>query len=83
MPVFALNNKVAIVTGGGSGIVRAAALAFANSGAKVVVADIDTDGGKATTGAIEDAGGHALFVKADVSQATDVACSHQMPVYRE
>ena len=67
-----LNNKTAIVTGGGSGIGRAAALAFANSGAKVVVADIDTEGGKATTSAIADAGGHALFIRADVSQADDV-----------
>lgn len=67
-----LKDKVAIVTGGGSGIGRAAALAFANSGAKVAVADIDTEGGKATAGAIEDTGGHAIFVKADVSQATDV-----------
>ena len=67
-----LKNKVALVTGGGSGIGRAAALAFANNGAKVVVADIDTEGGKKTMDAIADAGGHAIFVKADVSRATDV-----------
>lgn len=67
-----LKNKAALVTGGGSGIGRAAALAFANSGAKVVVADIDIEGGKATTSAIEDAGGQALFIQADVSQTADV-----------
>jgi NAD(P)-dependent dehydrogenase (short-subunit alcohol dehydrogenase family) len=67
-----LENKVAIVTGGGSGIGRSAALAFANSGAKVVVADIEPQGGNATTAAIIDAGGQAIFIKADVSQATDV-----------
>ena len=67
-----LKDKVAIVTGAGSGIGRAAALAFANSGAKVVVADINTEGGNATTDAILGAGGHATFVKADVSRASDV-----------
>ena len=46
-----LKNKVFIVTGGGTGIGRSAALAFANSGAKVVVADIEAQGGKATTAA--------------------------------
>jgi NAD(P)-dependent dehydrogenase (short-subunit alcohol dehydrogenase family) len=67
-----LNNKVAIVTGGGSGIGRATARAFANSGARVVVADIDTEGGNATTNAIVEAGGEAIFAQVDVSQAPDV-----------
>ena len=68
----ALDGKVALVTGGGSGIGQASALALARAGARVVVSDIDVDGGKATIGAIESAGGHAIFVKADVSQRIDV-----------
>lgn len=67
-----LNDKVAMVTGGGSGIGRAAALAFADAGATVVVADIDVEGGNKTIDAIERAGGHSVFFQADVSQASDV-----------
>lgn len=67
-----LEGKVALVTGGGSGIGRASALALASNGARVVVSDIDTDSGQATVSAIEAASGEAIFVRADVSQATDV-----------
>jgi len=67
-----LDGKVALVTGGGSGIGKASALALAREGAKVVVCDISVEGGQATVGAIEGAGGHAIFVKADVSRRTDV-----------
>jgi len=67
-----LDGKVALVTGGGSGIGKASALALARAGAKVVVSDIDVDSGQATVGAIESAGGHAIFVRADVSLRTDV-----------
>lgn len=67
-----LEGKVALVTGGGSGIGRASALALATNGARVVVSDIDTDSGQATVSAIEAASGEAIFVRADVSQATDV-----------
>jgi len=62
-----LEGKVALVTGAGSGIGRAAALAFAREGAKVVVADVVAEGGKETVGLIEQAGGKALFVEGDVS----------------
>jgi NAD(P)-dependent dehydrogenase (short-subunit alcohol dehydrogenase family) len=61
------------VTGGGSGIGRASALAFAREGAKVVVADVDVAGGQETVRLIEAAEGTALFVRADVSQAAEVA----------
>jgi NAD(P)-dependent dehydrogenase (short-subunit alcohol dehydrogenase family) len=67
-----LQGKVALVTGAASGIGRAAALAFAREGAKVVVADIVPQGGNETVQMIKEAGGEATFVKADVSRAQDV-----------
>ncbi len=67
-----LENKVAIITGAGSGIGRATALAFAKEGAKIVVADISEEGGKETVKEIENQGGEAIFVKTDVSKAEDI-----------
>ena len=67
-----VNGKTALVTGAGSGIGRAAALALANGGANVVVADVDIDGGRETVALIEAAGGRATFAHADVSRAADV-----------
>lgn len=64
-------DKVAIVTGAGSGIGRAVAVRLAQEGAAVVVADVTDDGGKETTLQIEDAGGRALFLHADVSVEQD------------
>ena len=68
-----LNGKVALVTGGGSGIGRATAIAFARDGAKVTVADIAVDGGLETVRLINDSGGEALFVECEVSRAAEVA----------
>jgi NAD(P)-dependent dehydrogenase (short-subunit alcohol dehydrogenase family) len=63
-------GKVAIVTGGASGIGKAAAVAFASRGAKVVVADVQD--GAETLALIKKAGGEAIFVKCDVSKESDV-----------
>lgn len=67
-----LKDKVALVTGAGSGIGRASALAFAKEGAKVAVADIDIAGGEATVELIKKDGGKAIFIKSDVTHAADV-----------
>ncbi len=66
-----LNGRVAVITGGGSGIGAATAIAMAREGARVVVADIDEGGAKAVVEQIEKAGGQALAVRADVTKAAD------------
>ena len=64
-----LENKIALITGGGSGIGRETSLLFAREGAKVVVVDIKETSGQETVKMIEDANGMAAFCKADVSKA--------------
>ncbi|MDP7395844.1 MAG: glucose 1-dehydrogenase [Lentisphaeria bacterium] len=66
-----LADKVAVITGGASGIGRETALLFAAEGAAVVVADIADAGAGETTALIEQAGGRAISLHADVSQAAD------------
>lgn len=66
-----LEKKVAIVTGGGSGIGRAISLLYASEGAKIVVSDIDEKGGNETVSEIKSKGGEALFVKADTAKPED------------
>lgn len=73
-------GKVALVTGGGSGIGRATSLAFAREGAKVVIDDISVKGGEETLHMITSAGGDAIFVKADVSKAAEVEAMVQKTV---
>jgi len=65
-------GKAVLVTGGAGGIGRAAALAFAQAGARVAVSDVNTAGGEETAGLITQAGGEAIFVKADVSREAEV-----------
>src|SRR5215510_6036077 len=65
-------GKVALITGAGNGIGRATALAFANSGARVVVVDRDSAAGEATAGIIRQQGAAAHFVAADVTKSAEV-----------
>lgn len=67
-----LAGKVALVTGGSTGIGKATSLVFAREGAMVVVADINVDGGEDTARLIQDSGGKAIFVESDVSREADV-----------
>ncbi len=67
-----VQDKVALVTGGSSGIGRATALAFAREGARVVVADVNVEGGEGTVRSIEEMGGRATFARADVTRAAEV-----------
>lgn len=65
-------GKVAIVTGGATGIGRETALAFAREGARVLIADINEADGESVAAAIRDQGGEALFVRTDVTVSADV-----------
>lgn len=66
-----LNEKIAIVTGAGSGIGRSIALRYAKEGARVVVADIDETGGKDTLNMITKGGGEAVFMRTDTASPQD------------
>ncbi|MBS1668093.1 MAG: glucose 1-dehydrogenase [Bacteroidetes bacterium] len=70
--MFRLDNKTAIVTGGGGGIGKAIATVFAKQGAKVFVLDMDEQGGQKVVADIRDAGGKADFKKCNVSQQNTV-----------
>ena len=67
-----LSGKVAFITGGASGIGRAAALAFAREGASVVVADVSEKGNAETARIVEEQGGRGLAVKCNVTRTEDV-----------
>lgn len=67
-----LKDKVALITGGGSGIGHASCVLFGQEGAKVMVADSAVEGGNATVQQVKAAGGEASFVQADVSKSADV-----------
>ncbi|KAB8196774.1 glucose 1-dehydrogenase [Nonomuraea phyllanthi] len=67
-----LDGRVALITGAGSGIGAATALVFARHGARVVVADINEDGGRRTVDEVREAGGEAAFVWVDVRRGDAV-----------
>jgi len=66
-----LSNKVALITGAGSGFGRATAILFSKEGAKISVVDIVEKGGQETVELIKQKGGDSIFIKADVSKASD------------
>ena len=66
-----LKDKVAVITGGGSGIGRATAQRLAKEGAAIVIADLDEQGGAQSVKLIESAGARAMFIKADVTRESD------------
>ncbi len=74
-----LSDKVSLITGAGSGIGRASAIAFAREGALVVVSDVNAEGGEETVSRISGMGGQAIFVPADVSRAGDVEAWFRAP----
>lgn len=65
-------DRVTLITGGGSGIGRATALLFAKEGVKVVVTDVNGEGGRETVEMIKDADGEAIFVETNVTNEEDV-----------
>jgi NAD(P)-dependent dehydrogenase (short-subunit alcohol dehydrogenase family) len=65
-------ERVALITGAGSGIGRAIALAFARQGASVVVADVDPRGGEETVSEVEKLGAQSMFISCDVSKKADI-----------
>ena len=77
-----LTDTVAVITGGASGFGAAFSQGFAAAGARVVLADVNADGGETVASAIVAAGGQASFVQTDVSRAADVAALMQAAVDR-
>jgi 3-oxoacyl-[acyl-carrier protein] reductase len=67
-----LSNKVALITGGGSGMGQASAVLFAEEGAKIAVVDIDGKGGQQTVEMVKRKRGDAIFIETDISKASDV-----------
>ena len=77
-----LTGKVALITGGASGIGEATAELFGREGAAVAIADVNVEAGEAVVNAIVDAGGEAMFVRCDVTKASDCQQAVQKTVDR-
>lgn len=77
---FDFKGKVAFVTGASSGIGRATALAFAQAGASICVADIQVEDGTSTAREIEKRGGRAFYVRCDVSKENDITDAIQKTI---
>lgn len=75
-----LENKVALITGGGSGLGKAAAIACAKEGAKVVVGHVSEGSGEKTVAIIKENGGEAISIRADVSKSSEVQAMIQKVV---
>jgi 2-dehydro-3-deoxy-L-rhamnonate dehydrogenase (NAD+) len=75
-----LKDKVALITGAGSGIGRAIALEFSREGAKTFVAELDEESGRAVVDEISAAGGQAQFHRCDVTQEADVQAAIQAAI---
>lgn len=67
-----MTDKVAIITGGGSGMGRASSLLFAQEGAAIAVADLNEEGGQQTVAMIEQAGGRACFIHTDTADESSI-----------
>ena len=70
-----LKHKVAIITGSGSGIGKGIALAYALEGAKVIIADLNEETGTKTAQEINMKGGHAIFIRMDITNEDNVNSS--------
>jgi len=80
--MYQLKESVALVTGAASGIGRETATRFAEEGASVVVADIDTDGGAETVTQIEDCGGTATFIETNVGRLESIQSTIETTIDR-